>query len=73
MKVSRAAYVYILACRPHGAIYTGVTSELVKRVWEHRNHLVEGFTQRYKITRLDYCESCMDIRAAIEREKHLKQ
>ena len=55
-----------------GTLYTGVTSNLTKRVYEHKNHLVKGFTDRYNITRLVYYELTGDVRAAITREKQIK-
>jgi putative endonuclease len=64
-------YVYILSNK-RGALYTGVTNDLARRVYEHKNKLIEGFTKKYNITRLVYFESCGDVRAAIEREKKIK-
>jgi len=69
----RHAYVYMLSNRTRGVLYVGITSDLVKRVWEHKEHLVRGFTQRYGIIRLVYFEATEDIASAIEREKHLKR
>jgi len=68
----RAAYVYILASRPRGTLYVGVTTDLVRRVGEHRNDLVEGFARRYGVHSLVHFEVFDDIRSAIEREKQLK-
>jgi putative endonuclease len=68
----RHSYVYILASRPGGAIYVGVTSNLVRRVWEHRNAEVDGHTKRYGIYRLVYFEVLDSIREAIQREKNIK-
>lgn len=65
--------VYILASRRNGTLYVGVTSNLVKRVWEHRNNLVEGFTQRYQIHRLVWYELHDRMDSALKREKHLKE
>ncbi len=53
-------------------LYTGVTSELKKRIWEHREKLVDGFTKRYNVTKLVYYEIFADIRDAIAREKQIK-
>lgn len=53
-------------------LYTGVTNDLKKRVYQHRNKLIEGFTKRYNITRLVYFETTTDVRAAIGREKQIK-
>lgn len=66
------SYVYILASQKNGTIYIGVTSDLVKRVWEHKNNLVEGFTKKYNIHFLVYYEIFEDIEEAIKREKYLK-
>ena len=66
-------YVYILASQQNTALYVGVTSDLVKRVWEHKNKIVEGFTQKYNVTRLVYYECYDDPADAILREKRLKK
>ena len=65
--------VYILASQRNGTLYIGVTSDLVKRLWEHRNNVVEGFTQRYDVHRLVYFEQHEGMAAAITREKQLKK
>jgi putative endonuclease len=65
--------VYILASKKNGTLYTGVTSDLVKRIWEHKNGLVEGFTRRYKVHNLVWYELHDNIDAAIEREKNMKE
>ena len=65
-------YVYILASRPGGAIYIGVTNDLIRRIYEHRNGLVKGFTKQYNIRRLVYFEVYDSIRDAIQREKNMK-
>ena len=65
--------VYILASRPNGTLYVGVTSDLARRVWEHRENLVDGFTRRYGVHRLVYYEIHGDMRAAITREKQIKK
>jgi putative endonuclease len=64
--------VYIMASSRNGTLYIGVTSDLVKRVWEHRSDFIEGFTSRYATHRLIYFELYDDILAAIAREKQLK-
>ncbi len=58
--------------RPNGTLYVGVTSDLARRVYEHRTGAVAGFTKRYGLKRLVYAESHIDIRTAIQREKVLK-
>ena len=66
-------YVYILTNKYCTVLYTGVTSNLVKRVYEHKNHLnKESFTAKYKVDRLVYFEETSDVKSAIEREKQLK-
>jgi putative endonuclease len=65
--------VYILASKRNGTLYTGVTSDLIKRVWEHKNNCVEGFTQKYSAHQLVYFEQHVDMHAAITREKQIKK
>ncbi len=64
--------VYILASGKNGTLYTGVTSDLVKRVWEHKQDLVDGFTKKYQVHYLVYYELCDDMQSAITREKLIK-
>ncbi len=64
--------VYILANKKNGTIYTGVTSNLQKRIYEHKNNVSQGFTQKYKIHNLVYYEVCEFMESAIEREKQIK-
>lgn len=66
-------YVYILASKKNGTLYIGVTNDLVKRVYEHKNNYVEGFTKKYNVQRLVYYEDYDDINLAINREKCLKK
>ena len=65
-------YVYILASRKNGTLYIGITSDLQKRMWEHKNKVKEGFTQKYNVDRLVYYEIFDDPENAIKREKRLK-
>ena len=65
--------VYILASKRNGTLYIGVTSELAKRVWEHKNDLVEGFTKRYSIHTLVWYELHESMEYAILREKRIKE
>lgn len=65
-------HVYLLASQKNGTLYAGVTNNLVRRVCEHRNDLVEGFTKRHRIHSLVWFESTGSIEAAIQREKQLK-
>ncbi|MBM3538752.1 MAG: GIY-YIG nuclease family protein [Alphaproteobacteria bacterium] len=66
-------YVYILASKPNGTLYVGVTKDLVRRAWEHRTGAVEGFTRKHRVHTLVYFEVLEDVRSAIEREKKLKR
>ena len=65
--------VYILASRRNGTLYVGVTSDLIKRAWEHRSNLAEGFTKKYNVHELVYYELHDDMIVAITREKQLKK
>ena len=67
-----AFYVYIMASRPGGAIYVGVTNDLVRRVHEHKHGMVPGHTKRYRIDRLVYFEVHSTAYEAIQREKNIK-
>lgn len=68
----RQRYVYFLASRPGGVIYTGVTNDLVRRVAEHRAKTVGGFTKKYGVGRLVYFEAHDSVEGAIQREKNIK-
>ena len=66
-------YVYILSNKYCNVLYVGVTSDLLRRVYEHKNHLdKDSFTSKYNVTRLVYFEETSDVKAAIEREKQIK-
>jgi len=65
--------VYILASEKHGTLYIGVTSDIVKRIWEHKNDAVEGFTEKYGVHRLVWFEQHETMESAIQREKTLKK
>ena len=67
------SYVYILASQYNGTLYIGLTSNLIKRIWEHKNKVVPGFTQKYNVTLLVYYEIFDDITLAAAREKRLKE
>ncbi len=69
--MSKTYYVYIMT-NVSRTLYVGITSDLIKRVWEHKNKLVEGFTKKYNITKLVYFEDTDDVMSAIEREKQIK-
>jgi len=64
-------YVYIMNS-PSGTLYTGITNDLKRRVYQHKLHLVDGFTKKYNVTRLAYFEETGDVNAAIAREKEIK-
>jgi putative endonuclease len=66
-------YVYILASQKNGTLYVGVTHDLIRRIDEHKNNRVKGFTSKYNVHRLVYYEYTNDVYGAISREKHLKK
>ena len=71
--ITKIPCVYILASRPHGTLYIGVTSDLAQRVWQHKNDLVAGFTKRYKVHTLVWYEAHESMESAITKEKMLKK
>jgi putative endonuclease len=68
----REAWIYIVTNKPNGILYTGVTSNLARRIWEHREGIIPGFTRRYGLKRLVYVERHASISAAIQRERNMK-
>ena len=70
--MEKQGYVYILFNKRHGTLYTGITTNLVKRVYEHKNCIIDGFSKKYGIDKLGYYEVCSSVVAAIEREKQIK-
>lgn len=72
MNSPRQPAVYILASKRNGTLYTGVTSDIVKRVWQHKNNLADGFTRKYSIHMLVYYELAEEMTTAIVREKQIK-
>ena len=66
-------YVYLLASKPFGTLYLGMTSDLARRVWEHKNKVVPGFTTRYGVDRLVWFEVHDSAGAALQREKRIKE
>ena len=69
----KKGYVYILASRKNGTLYIGVTSDLSKRIYQHRENLITGFSSRYNVKQLVYFEKHEDITEAIKREKQIKK
>jgi len=65
-------FVYILASDRNGTLYVGMTNNLVKRVWQHKNHQVKGFTSKHDVDKLVYYEIAKDVNSAIAREKNIK-
>ena len=70
--MERQPCVYMLASKKNGTLYTGVTSNLLKRIWEHQNNVVEGFTRRYGVYTLVWYEVSETMESAILREKRIK-
>ena len=66
-------FVYLLANKPYGTLYTGVTSNLLQRIYQHKEHFIEGFTKKYDVHKLVYYEVHADIYEAISREKRIKR
>ena len=66
-------YIYILTTKNNSALYIGVTNDLKRRIYEHKEALVEGFTKKYHVHKLVYFEEYSDVNAAIAREKQLKR
>jgi putative endonuclease len=65
-------YVYILTNKSNNGLYIGVTNDLERRIYEHKNKMIDGFTKKYNLTKLVYYEATTDVGSAIEREKQLK-
>ena len=71
--MQRHPCVYLLANKPNGTLYVGVTSDLIKRVWQHREREADGFTKRYHVHKLVWFEMHESMEAAISREKEIKK
>lgn len=71
--MNKSYYVYILASQRNGTLYIGITNNLERRMWEHKNKYIDGFTRKYEVHRLVYYEYYEDPETAIQREKHLKK
>jgi putative endonuclease len=67
-----AGWIYVMTNRPNGTLYVGVTDDLGRRVWEHREGVADGFTKRYGLKHLVYTEHHNEIQTAIQREKNMK-
>lgn len=65
-------YVYLMASKRNGTLYTGMTSDLIKRVWQHKTGAADGFTSKYKVNSLVYYETHGDVMEAIKREKNIQ-
>ena len=66
-------HVYILSNKRNGTLYVGITNNLERRVYEHKNNLIDGFTKKYQIHKLVYCKETNDVVSALQREKELKK
>ena len=66
-------FVYIMTNKPKGVLYTGVTRDLIKKVYEHKNNLIDGFTKKYNLHKLAYYESTCDVYEVIIKEKKIKK
>jgi putative endonuclease len=73
MVSDKTYYVYLLTNWNHRIMYVGVTNDLIRRIYEHKNKLMEGFTNRYNLNKLVYFEDTRDIHAALAREKEIKR
>jgi len=70
--MTRQYYVYILTNKSNKVLYIGVTNDLERRMYEHKNKMVDGFTKKYNLNKLVYFEGTTDVRSVLEREKQLK-
>jgi putative endonuclease len=71
--MAKQFYVYILSSKRNGTLYLGVTSNLVQRVWQHKNKIVKGFTEKYNVSNFVYFETHDSAESAITREKQIKK
>ena len=69
----KSFFVYIMASKPYGVIYAGVTSDLIKRIWQHKEGVIDGFTKSYHVKKLVYFEPHENAESAILREKRIKK
>lgn len=70
--MSKNYYVYIVTSQKNGTLYTGITSDIARRTWEHREKIINGFSSKYNTKRLVYVETYNDVAEAIKREKNIK-
>ena len=70
--MQKCGYIYILFNKRNGTLYTGVTSNLVQRIYQHKNKVIDGFSKKYNLDKLGYYEAFDDIESAIVREKQIK-
>ena len=73
MKAQKTYYVYITASKRNDTLYIGVTSNLKKRIYEHKESLIDGFTKKYNVDKLVYFETTNDVNSAIQKEKQMKK
>ena len=73
MAAEKTYYVYLMTNQANKVMYVGMTNDLVRRIYQHRNRILEGFTSRYHVDKLVYYEETSNVRAAIEREKEIKK
>ena len=71
--MAKQFYVYILASKRNGTLYTGVTSNLIQRVWQHKHDVIQGFTRKYNVKTLVYYEVHKNVESALTREKKIKR
>jgi putative endonuclease len=71
--LTKQYYIYIMTNKLNTTLYIGITNDLKRRVFEHKNHLIKGFTNSYSIEKLVYYETCEDVNSAISREKQMKK
>ena len=71
--MAKQFYVYILASKRNGTLYTGVTSNLIQRVWQHKHYVIQGFTRKYNVKTLVYYEVHENAESALTREKKIKR
>ena len=73
MKTIKNYFVYIVASQRNGTLYIGMTSDLIRRIWQHKTKLLKGFTEKYEVNKLVHSEQYQDVGTAIQREKRLKE